>query len=79
MYNSVFPVPWLSCAPGNSALWLQEGGAATDGLAEHLDLMKVALLLWSLIFSLLSVALSPHLACIGSCHHIFPFQQHYQQ
>ena len=32
-----------------------------------------------MIFSLLSAALSPHLVCVGSCCHIFPFQQHFQQ
>lgn len=79
-YDPVFPAPWLSSAPSREdAPWLQEGGAATVGLAEHLDLTEVALLLWSLIFSLLSAALSPHLACVGSYHRIFPFQQHLQQ
>lgn len=79
-YDPMFPIPWLSSASNmEDTRWLQEGGAAAATLTEYRDLIGVALVLWSLIFSLLSAALSPHLVCIGSCCHIFPFQQHFQQ
>lgn len=79
-YDPVFPISWLSSASSmEDTCWLQEGGAAAAGLTEYRDVIGVALVLWSLIFSLLSAALSPHLVCIDSCCHIFPFQQHFQQ